>query len=94
MKEEYVMIRKDTWNKVINKLATLADEVKVLKNKFAGKQLYTTQDLCSILKVTSSSIRRYREEGILGYTNEGNKYWYSVDDIRNFLKHNKIEYNL
>ena len=64
----------------IKQLSKSLDEIKNSKPK-----IYTNEDIREILKVEDKLIRAYREEGSLPYHRSGNKYWYTNDDIAQFL---------
>ena len=39
-----------------------------------------------MLQIKTSTLRKYRDEGYLGYSKVGDKYFYTVDDVNRFLK--------
>lgn len=38
-----------------------------------------------MLQVKASTLRRYRDEGYLGYSKVGDKYFYTSEDVDRFL---------
>lgn len=70
----------------IERLSKRFDEIKGSKSN-----IYTNEDIREILKVEDKLIRAYRDEGSLPYHRSGNKYWYTNDDIEQFLA--KTHYN-
>ena len=50
------------------------------------KKYYDNKDIREMLKVNDKLIRKYRELGMLGYSQYGGKYWYSSEDIKCFLE--------
>lgn len=64
----------------IKQLSKSLDEIKNSKPK-----IYTNEEIREILKVEDKLIRAYRDEGTLPYHRNGNKYWYTNEDIAQFL---------
>lgn len=44
-----------------------------------------------MLQINTCTLRRYRENGYLGYSKVGDKYFYTQDDIDKFLKNSHKE---
>ncbi len=85
-KEEYTLIKKETWEHIMTMIAELRDEFSILKSKNpCSKNIYTNQDLRKILKVNDKLIRKYREDGLLEFSNVGNKFWYTNDNVKKFI---------
>ncbi len=54
-------------------------------------RVYTVEKLADLLGVSERTIRRYREDGYLSYTKIGDKYYFSDDDVREFLMNNHVD---
>ena len=39
-----------------------------------------------MLGVKDKYMKKLRDNGYIGYSREGNKYWYTQEDINNFLR--------
>ena len=50
------------------------------------KPFYTNQEIMEMLDVDPKTLRNYRNEGLLGFTQQGSKYYYSAEDIQAFMK--------
>lgn len=72
-------------NKLKDELRKLQNAVEELSRSKTGKYLYTNSDLREILHVNDKLIRKYRNNGLLPYSCEQGKYWYSNEDIDSFL---------
>lgn len=78
-------------NDVLYSLTTLTEEVKALKEGLKSivtvqpKQLYTNKTLKELLGVGDKLIKQYRDNGLLSFTQVGDKFWYSQTDIDKFL---------
>lgn len=69
---------------IVNELRPLPQTIKE-----SSKPIYTNKDLMNILNVKESTLRRYRDNGLLGYTKQGDKIWYTEDDLMNFINNPK-----
>ena len=53
-------------------------------------KVYNNREINSVLGVNENLLRRYRYDGKLSYTKIGDKYWYTQDDIDEFMaKHHR-----
>lgn len=53
-------------------------------------KVYNNKEIQSVLGVNEKLLRRYRYDGKLSYTKVGDKYWYTQDDIDEFMaKHHR-----
>ena len=78
-------------NDVLYSLTTLTEEVKALKEGLKSivtvqpKQLYTNKSLKELLGVGDKLIKQYRDNGLLSFTQVGDKFWYSQEDVHKSL---------
>ena len=78
-------------NDVLYSLTTLTEEVKALKEGLKSivtvqpKQLYTNKSLKELLGVGDKLIKQYRDNGLMSFTQVGDKFWYSQEDVHKFL---------
>jgi len=90
MENEYVMIKKSLLDTLCNSIVTIRkglEEIK--KSHHVPQEYYTNQEVREILQVNDKLIRKYRESGLLEYTQCGSKYWYSAKSIEQFLENCK-----
>ena len=82
-------------NDIARQLERLADEVKDLKMGLsAHKPVYTNSELMKLLDTSTATIKKWRDAGLLGYSQVGDTYFYSKDDVEAFLlgiHHNSFE---
>ena len=88
------MKNKDNSNMVLvpmDNLVALTEEIKALREGLKSivtvspKQLYTNKSLKELLGVGDKLIKQYRDNGLLSFTQVGDKFWYSQADIDKFL---------
>lgn len=51
-----------------------------------AQAVYDNQSLMAALNVSSSYLRKLRDNGYLGFSRHGDKYWYTQEDVNRFLK--------
>lgn len=76
--EEKVLIDKNVYDEI-------SEIIDKLIKKCVEKKIYSNEDVRELLSVNDKLIRKYRDDGLLSYSRVGNKYFYSSDDIRDFL---------
>ena len=55
-----------------------------------NKTLYTNKEMMEMLDCNEKTLRKYRNDGYLGYVRVCDKIYYTVDDICQFIKNNHI----
>ena len=54
------------------------------------KPFYTNKEMMKMLDCNDKTLRKYRNDGYLSYVRVGDKIYYTVDDICQFIKNNHI----
>ena len=76
-------------NDIARQLARLADEVKDMTTGFLfHRKVYNNAELMKLLGVSTATLKKWRNEGRLSYTQVGDKFYYSSEDVDAFLKNN------
>lgn len=71
-------------------LKELAREVKTLRELVKPLKVLSNKDVKTMLNIQDRLLKKYRDDGMLGYSQVGDKYWYTRDDIDNFLLSCKV----
>ena len=71
-------------------VAVLVQEVKSLREYVKPSKPLSSKDVKDILNIQDRLLKKYRDGGMLGYSQVGDKYWYTQDDIDNFLSYCKV----
>lgn len=50
-----------------------------------GQGIYDNQSLMKLLGVSGAYLRKLRDNGYLGFSRHGDKYWYTRDDVNRFI---------
>lgn len=74
-------------------LTQLVNQVEELRKQLSTlstthKLFYTNSEVKALLGVGDKLIKKYRDEGLLGYTQVSDKFWYSMADIQKFMQAN------
>lgn len=51
-----------------------------------GHRLYDNKSLMEKLNIKEKYLKKLRDNGYLGYSREGDKYWYTQEDVDRFLR--------
>ncbi|MFQ7039867.1 MULTISPECIES: MerR family transcriptional regulator [Alistipes] len=57
------------------------------QNAATGHCLYDNKALMEKLHIKDKYLKKLRDNGYLGYSREGDKYWYTQEDVDRFLRH-------
>ena len=90
--ETLKIITETDFNQLMGKIDLMEKKIDALtKNGFGGKQLYTIKDACELLQVSTRTLQKYRDEGMVGFTQVGDKIYFKQADIDTFLNGNRVE---
>lgn len=90
MREYIKRIHDKETEKVINSLLGMKRDVQNLSHTLL---IYNNKMVCDMLNISENQLNRYRCYGLLDYSRCGDKYWYTQDDIDNFLIRTKNDSN-
>jgi len=83
--KKYTPIISDKETKDVEEcISNLLKDVKAI-NSSLGFKILCSKDVCKTLNVTNKLLAEYRNEGFLKYSRVGDKYWYTSDDISDFI---------
>jgi excisionase family DNA binding protein len=55
-----------------------------------AKSLYTIKDASEYLQVSKRSLQRYRDQGLLGFSQIGDKIYFKPSDLETFLANHRV----
>lgn len=67
------------------------DKSNISDDKVDHLRVYDNKALMSLLNIKDKYLKKLRDNGYLGYSREGDKYWYTQEDVDKFLK--RFHYN-
>lgn len=62
-----------------------------LSKRCVEKRIFSNADMLELLQIKTSTLRRYRDEGYLGFSKVGDKYFYTAEDVSRFLERSHNE---
>lgn len=72
-------------------VTALVKEVKSLREYVAPSKPLSNKEVKDLLNIQDRLLKKYRDDGLLGYSQVGDKYWYTRSDIDNFLTTCRVE---
>lgn len=64
-----------------NLIAQVKEQLKTERKQ----SLYTTKEICELLDINRQTLTKYRTDGLIGYSRQGDKFWYSQQDLDDFI---------
>lgn len=71
----------ETLHQILLRLTSMEEKIASV----SSPALYDNKALMSLLGVKDRYLKRLRDNGLLGYSRHGDKYWYTQADIDRFL---------
>ena len=59
--------------------------------KIKRMKIYDNKNIRELLGINDKLLKKYRDNGLLGYSRVGDKYWYSEQDLEKFLSKTHID---
>lgn len=72
----------------ITKLSAEIAEMKRIMEERQQKSVYTSSEVESLFAVSAQTVRKWRDRGLLGFSQIGSTYLYSQEDVNAFLASN------
>lgn len=88
---KYTLISVDELTMLIGQVKNLVEEVNNLKNHLNPQRPLSSKEVMEILNIKERLLKKYRDDGLLAYSQIGDKYWYTYQDVANFLAMSKVE---
>lgn len=73
---------------LVKGLTSLRKDVREIRTNtlMSSKPVFTNQEAMDIMGIASATLKMWRDNGLIGYTQVGKIYLYSREDIDKFLK--------
>jgi ribonuclease D len=83
------IITQDQYDKLLQRLDDLQKELSQ-KQRNPKEVIYDSADVMKVLNISKSTLQRMRDEGLIGFSQIQNKFFYRQSDINEMLdKHYK-----
>lgn len=57
---------------------------------YETKEIYTNRDVMEMLQIDTKTLKKYRDDGLLGFSHPYDKYFYTRDDLQKFMMNKAI----
>lgn len=81
----YSLVENRVFEQLFRMVSEIREQVSSLKTN-TTPHYYTTAEIKKMLGIGDKLVKKYRDEGLLGFTNIGDKYWYTDTDIQRFMR--------
>lgn len=88
---DMAMVRLSDLNSLVGIVKGLAEKVNNFSAQVSPAKIYDSNAVKEKLHIKDKLLKQYRDEGFLGYSRIGDKYWYTQEDIDKFLVLCKVE---
>ena len=85
MKDYHKKFNDNDFKKLMDSIDRIAKSLRKM-NEGEELNIYTSEDVCKKLGVSETLLSRYRNERQLPYSKVGDKYFYTDEDIENFIE--------
>ena len=87
---DMALVKVSDLNTLACTLKELVWEIKTLRELVKPLKILSNKEVKEILNIQDRLLKKYRDAGMLGYSQVGDKYWYTQQDIDNFLSSCKV----
>lgn len=89
--ENVRLITETDFNDLMQKLGSIEAQLTALNGNSTGaKSLYTINDACDYLQVSKRTLQRYRDTGMLGFSQIADKVYFKPSDLETFLANHRV----
>lgn len=83
----------DSMALLLNCMNGLRTEVRKIRRQVQNdtKPAFTNQEIMDMFGIASSTLKKWRDTGEIGFSCKGNMYYYTKKDITDFLERNHYE---
>lgn len=76
-------------NGLLEEFSSAVGALKALVSSIVqSKPIYNNKDMKAILGVSDKLLMKYRNDGLLSYSQVGEKFWYTQKDLEQFITNN------
>lgn len=86
---EVITIESKAFQEILNQLNQIQSKIEWNeKDKPFNDTWLNNEEVCKLLKVSKRTLQKYRDEGLLGFSQTGSKIYYKASDVETYLKAN------
>jgi excisionase family DNA binding protein len=89
---DVIVIESKAFQQIINQIAEIKDILTFgYSSALISQNYFSTEDLCRMLKISSRTMQRYRDKGLISFTQIGSKIFIKASDLDAFMEKYKIK---
>ena len=89
---DVIVIESKAFQQIINQIAEIKDILTFgYSSALISQNYFSTEDLCRMLKISSRTMQRYRDKGLISFTQIGGKIFIKASDLDTFMEKYKIK---
>ena len=85
-KNQIVTIEAEEFKRLVDSMYSLAEELREMRSLYQSPTIiYTNKTIKEVLGIQDKLLKKYRDDGLLSFHQVGDKFWYTYDDVQQFL---------
>ena len=78
--------KKNTDREILDRILSIVEAQSANICQATRQRIYDNKALMVLLNIKDKYLKKLRDNGYLGYSREGDKYWYTQEDVDRFLQ--------
>ena len=78
--------KKNTDREILDRILAIVEAQSANISHATRQRIYDNKALMALLNIKDKYLKKLRDNGYLGYSREGDKYWYTQEDVDRFLQ--------
>ena len=78
--------KKNTDREILDRILAIVEAQSTNISQATRQRIYDNKALMALLNIKDKYLKKLRDNGYLGYSREGDKYWYTQEDVDRFLQ--------
>ena len=78
--------KKNTDREILDRILSIVEAQSANICQATRQRIYDNKALMALLNIKDKYLKKLRDNGYLSYSREGDKYWYTQEDVDRFLQ--------
>ena len=78
--------KKNSDREILDRILSIVEAQSANICQATRQRIYDNKALMALLNIKDKYLKKLRDNGYLGYSREGDKYWYTQEDVGRFLQ--------
>lgn len=88
---EIIVIQEKSFTDLLGQIQELSNKLDILVSCRQSQSVLNNAELCKLLQITPRTAQRYRDRGLIEFTQIGRKVLYSSDAVSRFMSAHHIK---